>query len=94
MDAALAEIRHAQELDPLSLIINADIGELLWVARRYEDAARLRDRIEALEHVVERLCRLDRLRELEACLVVPGPREGWRKAFFVSRGALRAVRRC
>jgi TolB-like protein/DNA-binding winged helix-turn-helix (wHTH) protein/Tfp pilus assembly protein PilF len=38
MDAALAEIRHAQELDPLSLIINADVGELLCVARRYEDA--------------------------------------------------------
>jgi tetratricopeptide (TPR) repeat protein len=39
MDAALAEIRHAQELDPLSLIINADVGELLCLARRYEDAA-------------------------------------------------------
>lgn len=38
MDAALAEIRHARELDPLSLIINADIGELLCYARRYEDA--------------------------------------------------------
>jgi tetratricopeptide (TPR) repeat protein len=39
MDAALAELRHAQELDPLSLIISADIGELLGYARRYEDAA-------------------------------------------------------
>jgi len=39
MDAALAELRHAQELDPLSLIISADIGELLGCARRYEDAA-------------------------------------------------------
>ncbi|HXM96146.1 MAG TPA: winged helix-turn-helix domain-containing protein [Candidatus Dormibacteraeota bacterium] len=39
MDAALAELRHAQELDPLSLIISADIGELLGWARRYEDAA-------------------------------------------------------
>src|ERR1700730_4459547 len=38
MDAALAELRHAQELDPLSLIISADIGELLGWARRYEDA--------------------------------------------------------
>jgi excinuclease UvrABC nuclease subunit len=27
---------------------------------RYEEAARLRDRIEALEHVLERLGRLDR----------------------------------
>jgi TolB-like protein/DNA-binding winged helix-turn-helix (wHTH) protein/Tfp pilus assembly protein PilF len=39
MDAALAELRHAQELDPLSLIISADIGELLGGARRYEEAA-------------------------------------------------------
>jgi TolB-like protein/DNA-binding winged helix-turn-helix (wHTH) protein len=39
MDAALAELRHAQELDPLSLIISADIGELLGFARRYGDAA-------------------------------------------------------
>jgi TolB-like protein/DNA-binding winged helix-turn-helix (wHTH) protein/Flp pilus assembly protein TadD len=38
MDAALAELRHAQELDPLSLIISADIGELLGCARRYEEA--------------------------------------------------------
>jgi tetratricopeptide (TPR) repeat protein len=38
MDAALAELRHAQELDPLSLIISADIGELLGLARRYEEA--------------------------------------------------------
>jgi adenylate cyclase len=38
MDAALAELRHAQELDPLSLIISADIGELLCYARRYEEA--------------------------------------------------------
>jgi TolB-like protein/DNA-binding winged helix-turn-helix (wHTH) protein/Tfp pilus assembly protein PilF len=39
MDAALAELRHAQELDPLSLIISADIGQLLGGARRYEEAA-------------------------------------------------------
>ncbi len=38
---------------------------------RFEDAARLRDRIEALEHVVVELERLRRLRELELCLVVP-----------------------
>jgi UvrB/uvrC motif len=59
---------------------------------RYEEAARLRDRIEALEHVVERLRRLERLRDLECCLVVPGPEPGWRKAFFVCGGGIRAVR--
>jgi DNA polymerase-3 subunit epsilon len=59
---------------------------------RYEEAARLRDRIEALEHVVERLRRLERLRTLRACLVVPGLEPGWRKAFFVCGGGIQAVR--
>src|SRR6188472_3878946 len=59
---------------------------------RYEEAARLRDRIEALEHVVERLSRLRRLRELSACLVAPGAEPGWRTGFFVAGGLVRAVR--
>jgi DNA polymerase-3 subunit epsilon len=53
---------------------------------RYEEAARLRDRIEALEHVVERLRRLERLRRMELCLIAPATEPGWRKAFFVSGG--------
>jgi excinuclease UvrABC nuclease subunit len=59
---------------------------------RYEEAARLRDRIEALEHVVERLRRLERLRNMELCLISPAvdPRK-W-KAFFVCGGAVCAVR--
>jgi DNA polymerase III epsilon subunit family exonuclease len=57
---------------------------------RYEEAARLRDRIGALEHVVERLQRLKRVRELEACLVVPAL-DGSRKAFVVSGGSVRAL---
>jgi DNA polymerase III epsilon subunit family exonuclease len=59
---------------------------------RYEEAARLRDRIEALEHVVERLARLRRLRALHACLVAPATEPGWRTAFFVAGGLVRAVR--
>ena len=61
-------------------------------SQRYEEAARLRDRIEALENVVERLRRLDRLRRLELCLIAPAIEPGWQKAFFVSGGAVRAVR--
>ena len=61
-------------------------------SQRYEEAARLRDRIEALEKVVERLRRLDRLRRLELCLIAPAMEPGWQKAFFVSGGAVRAVR--
>jgi DNA polymerase-3 subunit epsilon len=59
---------------------------------RYEEAARLRDRIEALEHVVERLGRLQRLRSLELCLIAPAVEPGWQKAFFVRGGRVCAVR--
>jgi DNA polymerase III epsilon subunit family exonuclease len=59
---------------------------------RYEEAARLRDRIEALEHVVERLSRLERLRKLEFCLIAPTTKPGWRKAFFVCAGRVCATR--
>jgi DNA polymerase III subunit epsilon len=59
---------------------------------RYEEAARLRDRLEALEHVLERSRRLERLRSLEVCLLAPGAEPGWRKAFFVCGGGLCAVR--
>ena len=54
---------------------------------RFEDAARLRDRIEALEHVVAELERLRRLRELEVCLVAPGGGRGRAAAaFYVAKG--------
>jgi DNA polymerase-3 subunit epsilon len=59
---------------------------------RYEEAARLRDRIEALEHVLERLRRLERLRGLELCLIAPAVEPGWQKAFFVCGGGVCAVR--
>ena len=40
-------MEEARQLDPLSAIINADEGELLYVARRYDEAkARLRRAIE------------------------------------------------
>jgi len=59
---------------------------------RYEEAARLRDRLEALERVIDRLRRLAELRELEACLIAPAAEPAWRKAFFVAGGEVRAVR--
>jgi tetratricopeptide (TPR) repeat protein len=37
-DRALSEIRRAQELDPLSLIINANYGKAYFNARRYDEA--------------------------------------------------------
>ncbi len=59
---------------------------------RYEEAARLRDRVEALEHILDRLRRLERLRTLELCLIAPAVEPGWRRAFFVAGGGVCAVR--
>jgi DNA polymerase-3 subunit epsilon len=53
---------------------------------RYEDAARLRDRMAALEAVIEQLARLDRLRAERRCLVAPATEPGWRRAIFVAGG--------
>jgi excinuclease UvrABC nuclease subunit len=60
--------------------------------QRFEDAARLRDRIAALEHAVGALAELERLRALELCLLVPAAEDGFRRAFFVSGGRVAAVR--
>lgn len=38
MDEAVAEIKRARELDPLSVIIANDVGEILYWAGRYEEA--------------------------------------------------------
>jgi len=65
----------------------SDLAESL----RYEEAARLRDRITALEHVVERLGRLDRLRRLELCVVAPALEPGWHTAFFACGGSVCTV---
>jgi TolB-like protein/Flp pilus assembly protein TadD len=37
-DVAIAEVKRALELDPLSLIINADLGRTYYFARRYDEA--------------------------------------------------------
>ena len=51
---------------------------------RFEDAARLRDRIAALERVVERIDELRRLQAVRACLVVPALEPGMVRAIFVA----------
>jgi DNA polymerase-3 subunit epsilon len=61
-------------------------------ALRYEDAARLRDRVSAVEAVAADLERLRRLRQAELCLLVPADRPGYRRAFFVCGGRIAAVR--
>jgi len=47
LDEALTTIKHAQELDPLSLIINVAIGWVLYYCREYDQAiAQLRKTLE------------------------------------------------
>jgi excinuclease UvrABC nuclease subunit len=59
---------------------------------RYEDAARLRDRVAALEHVVAALAGLDGLRAAELVLLAPALEAGYRRAFFVAHGRIAATR--
>jgi len=54
--------------------------------RRYEDAARLRDRVAALEQLVRHLARLERLRRMRCCLLVPAAEAGFVRAVFVAGG--------
>jgi DNA polymerase III epsilon subunit family exonuclease len=59
---------------------------------RFEDAARLRDRIAALEDVCASLAELDRLRALEVCVLVPAAEDGFERAYFVAGGRIAAAR--
>jgi DNA polymerase III epsilon subunit family exonuclease len=59
---------------------------------RFEDAARVRDRLAALEDVVTRIAELDRLRATRVCLLAPALEPGFRRGFFVSGGRIAAVR--
>ena len=38
MEEAVSEIRQARQVDPLSLIINTDVAEMLYYAHSYDDA--------------------------------------------------------
>jgi len=59
---------------------------------RFEDAARVRDRLKALEEAVERFAELDRLRGASICVLAPAREPGYRRAFFVAGGRLAAAR--
>jgi DNA polymerase-3 subunit epsilon len=61
-------------------------------SRRYEDAARLRDRIAALETLVRFLQRIEKLRSMRCCILVPAAEAGFTRAIFVAGGRVAAVR--
>jgi DNA polymerase III epsilon subunit family exonuclease len=60
--------------------------------RRFEDAARLRDRLSAVEDVVRTVQRLERLRRTRCCLVVPSAEPGFARGVFVANGRIADVR--
>ncbi|MEP6892908.1 MAG: exonuclease domain-containing protein [Gaiellaceae bacterium] len=72
--------------------LRARLGRLAR-EQRYEEAARLRDRIAALERVVDRLAELRRLRRLRVCLLVPVRESGFLLAVAVAEGRIAAIRR-
>jgi DNA polymerase III epsilon subunit family exonuclease len=60
--------------------------------RRFEDAARLHDRVKALEDVLRFVTRLERLRQTRCCLVVPSAEEGYARGIFVAGGRIADIR--
>jgi DNA polymerase-3 subunit epsilon len=60
--------------------------------RRYEDAARWRDRVEALEQLVRHVRRIERLRALRLCVLVPAAEAGYVRAIFVADGRVGVLR--
>lgn len=60
--------------------------------QRFEDAARQRDRVAALEDVVARIEQLERLRAARLCVLAPAREPGFRRAFFVAGGRIAVVR--
>lgn len=64
----------------------------LSAAHRFEDAARLRDRLEALERVCRELDRHARLRAVARCVVAPAVEPGHARALFVAGGRVCAER--
>jgi hypothetical protein len=61
-------------------------------ARRFEDAARFRDRLAALEQVCRELKRLERVRRLACCVLLPAEEPDYVRALFVAGGRVAAER--
>jgi len=59
---------------------------------RFEDAARLRDRLSALEQVVATVDELDRLRRMKLCVLAPAGQRGFQRAFLITGGQVATVR--
>ena len=60
--------------------------------RRFEDAARLRDRLAAVEDVVRAMQRVQRARSMRCCVIVPSAEPGYARGIFVANGRIADVR--
>jgi DNA polymerase-3 subunit epsilon len=82
------------ELDDPSQAVAPLRAKLRRLARdlRFEDAARVRDRLAGLEAVVARIAELERMRSARLCVLAPALEPGFRRAFFVVGGRVAAVR--
>ncbi len=80
-DEAIAEVKRAQELDPLSLPISADLAWVLYYARRYDQAVDQAHRTLAMDptfaraHMVQGLVYLQQGRNAEAIAEFQAARE-------------------
>jgi DNA polymerase-3 subunit epsilon len=90
---AVRALRDHDGDDPAAAI-PAGRAKLLGLARqqRFEDAARYRDRLGALEEAVERVDELERLRSLQVCVLASASEKGFQRAFLVTGGRLAATR--
>jgi DNA polymerase-3 subunit epsilon len=86
--------RALDGFDELAPALAADRARLRRLAseQRFEDAARQRDRLSALEGFAAHVDRLDRLRAARLCVLAPAREPGFRRAFFASAGRIAAVR--
>jgi DNA polymerase III epsilon subunit family exonuclease len=97
-ELAARALRGASEAELAGLLGGAPLPRLrrklgdLAEARRFEDAARLRDRVAALERAIRELAALERLRRARLCLLVPAREDGFTRAFLVAGGRIAAVR--
>ena len=80
--------------DELAAALPAARARLRRLARdlRFEDAARQRDRVSALEETVDRVQELERLRRARLCLLAPAREPGFRRLFVVCGGRVATAR--
>ena len=96
-ELAARALTGASEEDLAGLLDGAPLPRLrakladLAECRRFEDAARLRDRVRALETVIRELREVERLRATDLCLLLPGE-QGSTRALFLCGGRVAAAR--